>query len=119
MDKDTAIEQALENSEWHEQKNKHYCDNCHDKDIETDEVTILPDYPNDVKQIIKFCKVLGHSIEVKDTETTFVISFRISYRDELETFEIIFIHDQLKHRSHTIEYIKIYGKQNTMIVINK
>lgn len=118
-DEQNAIENATE-SGWHEDKNKHYCDNCHSINEETNEITIFEEFPKEIKKVVEFCGVLGYSVEITDTETSYIIYFRLSYREELEKFEIDFIENQVKDRFVEVNYKpKQYNSQTVVILISK
>lgn len=119
-DENSAIEEATDWGEWHEEGNKHYCPNCHDKDEETDEVTIFPEIPREIKKIFELCNVLGYGAVISDLEKFFVIDFRIAHREPLEDFEKDYIKNHLKGKLEDIVHEeKVYNSQKIKIVIQK
>ena len=73
-DEESAIENAME-SEWIEEKGKHYCPNCYEFDEEKDDNISKPDYPEHIKKLKKFLDkiVVGVSETTKETTETFTL----------------------------------------------
>lgn len=84
-DKHEAETDALENG-WGELNGKHYCENCHTIDEETDEVIIKSPYPKSVKKVEKFINVIKHkSVDVGETEISFRLTFDIEGWEKCDT----------------------------------
>lgn len=87
-DEDSAIECA-ENDDWIEEKGKHYCPNCYAIDPETDEIKILPSYPDHIKKIRDFLRyVAGISANIHDVDgfTITGSDYRYSFDQNTEAY---------------------------------
>lgn len=117
-DADSAIENATE-SEWIEQKGKHYCTNCYDIKEDTDEIIVLPEYSKELKTLVKYCEVIGYAVTIRDTETHFVINLHLSYRGELNEAETNYIKSLVTDKFDSIIYDSSkYNSQNKKCTIS-
>lgn len=104
IDKSSAIEQAMD-SEWIEEKGKHYCPNCYELDEETDENKIREDFPIHVKELKKFFDkmVTGISETVIEKDDCFIISTSLYNRQKLDSFEENYIKEMLGEKLISFE----------------
>ena len=88
MDESSAIENAMD-SEWVEEKGKHYCPDCHDYDEDHEAYTIRPDFPDYLKTLNKFLDNVCRAGERKVIETTESVNvkFRLWNRIAITAFE--------------------------------
>jgi len=115
VDENTAIENATD-SEWIEQKGKHYCPNCCEFNEETEEQTPKPDFPKHIKNLKKFLEkiVVGVSETIIEKEDCFIISLGLYNRNSIENFEENYIKEFLGGKFISIEcrkherYTKFY-----------
>ena len=103
-DEDNAIENAIE-SEWMEDKGKHYCTNCYDFDEETEERTAKPDFPEHVKNLRKFFEkmIVGSERNTTEGDNHFTVSKSLYKRQKLETFEENYIKEMLGDKFISLE----------------
>lgn len=90
-DEGSAEEYATE-SDWIEDKGKHYCPNCYEDNEEQDDYVIKPPYPNHLNQLKDFLKTtIGHTPSIKEMENSFDVSVRSYRRTELHPYEESYI----------------------------
>lgn len=114
-DEHNAVEQAMD-SEWIEEKNKHYCPNCYDYDEESDEKKPLPDFPQHIKNLIKFCDkmIVGSDRNINEKDDCFIISKGLYNKQKLDDFEVNYIKEMLGDKFISLEckkherYTKFY-----------
>ena len=106
-DEGSAIDNAME-SEWMEDKGKHYCTNCYDFDEETEERTAKPDFPEYIKKTKKFIDkmLLSYSATISEKEDYFEISTVIYSGTTFEKFEENYIKELLGENLISLEYQK-------------
>lgn len=111
-DESSAIENAME-SEWHEEKGKHYCTNCHSRNDETDEITVFPEFPEHLKILNKFIDRVASvtSRYVSENETEFTVKNRFYKSQKFKDFEENFIKQLLGEKFISLEYEE--GKYNS------
>lgn len=107
-DEGAAVENAME-SEWVEEKGKHYCPDCHEVDEETDEVKVKLDFPKHLIALKKFidnvCR--SHSSQVSEHDDWFKISTSLFTNEiRLSPFEEDYIKGSLGDNLISIEYKK-------------
>lgn len=88
-----GAEENATNSEWIEDKGRHYCPNCYEYNEDDDKQIPLPEFPAYLKELNKFLKnsIVGYSVEVKETDTEFLVVKPLYNRTKLEDFEIAYI----------------------------
>lgn len=111
-DESSAIENAME-SEWHEEKGKHYCTNCHDKKDDTDEITVFEEFPEHLKTLNKFIDRIssGTARNVLENNTEFTVKCRFYKSPKLKDFEESYIKQLLGEKFISLEYEE--GKYNS------
>lgn len=111
-DESSAIENAIE-SEWHEEKGKHYCTNCHSKSEENDDVVVFGEFPQILKTLNKFIDsvAFGTARYVSENETEFTVKCRFYKNQKLKEFEELFIKQLLGEKFISLEYEE--GKYNS------
>jgi len=117
-DESSAFENASD-SGWIKEKNKHYCNNCHEINDETDEVIVFEDYPTPLKTLNKFIDrvVIGSQRNVFETTTEFIVKFNFYTKTKLELFEENYIKNLLGENFISLECE--VGKYNTHSCIIK
>lgn len=115
-DESSAIENAME-SEWIEQKNKHYCNNCHGVNGETDEIIVFEDFPEHLKTLNKFIDRVnfGTARNVFETNSEFTVKCRFYKQPKFKDFEEYFIKQLLGEKFVSLEYEE--GKYNSFTCI--
>lgn len=106
-DSETAIEYAIE-SDWHEEKGKHYCTNCHEVNDETDLITVFEEYPKRLKTLNTFIDKItqAKSREVLEYDKEFVVTCRLYNTPKLDDLEELFIENLLAEKFISLEYDK-------------
>ena len=106
-DESGAVENAME-SEWIEEKGKHYCSECYEQDEETEENTVKPDFPEHVKNLKKFFEkmIVGHSNRISEQDDYFKISKNLYNTTELNHYETTYIKEMLGDNLILIEVKK-------------
>jgi len=102
-----AVENAME-SEWIEEKGKHYCSECYEQDEATEENTAKPDFPEHVKNLKKFFEkmIIGHSSRISEQDDCFKISKNLYNTTELNHYETTYIKEMLGDNLILIEVKK-------------
>lgn len=109
FDKNSALED-IENDEWIEQDNKHYCPNCYIVDEETDDIQVKSPYPVTMEKLKRFlAKCLNVSVSVKETDEYFEIKFYTYKSKQLDKADEDYIRHITGDKLISIEYI--YDKQ--------
>lgn len=119
-DEDSAIEYAYD-SDWIEEKGKHYCVSCHEHNEEKDENVPFPEFPKHLKELDKFLKNINGWDRVinESSDDMFIISKRLYDRDNLLSFEEDYIKGLMGEKFISLEYLKAesYSKQTLLIKI--
>jgi hypothetical protein len=91
-DESGAVENAME-SEWIEEKGKHYCSECYEQNEETEENTVKPDFPEHVKNLKKFFDkiIVGHSSSILEQEDCLKISKTLYNQTGLNSYDTNYI----------------------------
>lgn len=121
-DEDSALENATE-SEWIEEKGKHYCPNCYDYNDEFETQSIRPDFPEYVTKLKNFIdKILkSYSATISEKEDYFEISTGIYSGTSFEKFEENYIKDLLGEKLISLEYQKHerYTRYDCVILVKR
>lgn len=103
-DEETVIEYALE-SDWIEKNGKHYCSDCYDIDEDTNQVTILEEFPEHLKTIRNFIeKVVKGRTSVSEDSKDFKIVAKLFHARKLDAASEQFIRYSLGEKFLSIEY---------------
>ena len=117
-DENSAIENAFD-SDWQEVSCKHYCCGCSERDEETDEVIIYPEYPKHLKTLNNFLDKVSKSVYrdiIESEEGFFTVRCRFYKRHKLEEYEANYIKSLLGDLFVSIDYIdEKYNTQTCLI----
>ena len=121
-DENGAVENAME-SEWIEEKGKHYCTNCYDYNDEFETQSIRPDFPEHVRKIKKFLEkiIVGHSIFVREHSDNFIISKILYNQTGLNSYDTNYITDFLGNKLESIDVKKHerYSSYQVLVVVKR
>ena len=121
-DEDNAIENAIE-SEWIEEKGKHYCTECYEYNEEKDENLPKIDFPEYIKKTKKFIDkmLLSYSAKISEKEDYFEISTGIYSGTRFEKFEENYIKELLRENLISLEYQKHerYTRYDCIILVKR
>ena len=121
-DEDNAIENAME-SEWIEEKGKHYCTECYEYNEEKDENLPKIDFPEYIKKTKKFIDkmLLSYSAKISEKEDYFEISTGIYNETTFEKFEENYIKELLGKNLISLEYQKHerYTRYDCVILVKR
>lgn len=116
-DESGAIENAYD-SDWREIKGKHYCENCHEVNEETDEIIVYQDYSDQLKSLIKFIDSVakGTNRKVHEYNAEFVVKCSFYKKSKMEIFEENFIQNLLGKLFISLEYEQDKYNSTTCII---
>ena len=121
-DEDNAIDNAME-SEWIEEKGKHYCPECYEYNEEKDENLPKKDFPEYIKKTKKFIDkmLLSYSAKISEKEDYFKISTGIYSGTTFEKFEENYIKELLGKNLNSLEYQKHerYTRYDCVILVKR
>ena len=119
---DNAIEYAME-SEWIEEKGKHYCPECYEYNEEKDENLPKLDFQKKKKKTKKFIDkmLLSYSAKISEKEDYFEISTGIYSGTTFEKFEENYIKELLGKNLNSLEYQKHerYTRYDCVILVKR
>lgn len=121
-DEYNAIENAIE-SEWIEEKGKHYCTECYEYNEEKDENYPKKDFPEYIKKTKKFIDkmLLSYSATISEKEDYFQISTGIYSGTAFKKFEENYIKDLLGEKLISLDYQKHerYTRYDCVILVKR
>lgn len=121
-DESGAVENAME-SEWIEEKGKHYCTKCYEYNEEFEIQSIKPDFPKNVKLLKKFFDriIIGHSSNITEQENEFKVSIILPNQEGLKSYDTNYITDMLGSSliSIKVEKHERWSSYNCVVLVRR